>query len=129
MQEQKMQYLQFIQDVITRHNTNSFQIKELTVTIIAAIFGVYAIKEISSLIIISVVTTFFLWLLDTQYLKQERQFRMLYNDAIADKTNIYILDIRPYKVNYFVILFSKTMRTFYIPLILLTLVIYFYMKK
>jgi hypothetical protein len=125
MQEQKMQYLQFIQNIITRHNTNSFQIKKLTIAIITAIFGVYAAKGIScpQLILISSMTTFFLWLLDAKYLKQERQFRMLYNDAVSYKVKVYSMDISPYDVNYKGILFSKTMRIFYIPLIFLTVAI------
>jgi hypothetical protein len=128
MGEEKMQYLQFIQDVITRHNTNSFKIKELTITIIAAIFGIYIVnKKMPELILISYFTTFFLWLLDSQYLKQERQFRKLYDDAILDKTAIYSMDIRPYKVSFKEILFSKTMRTFYMPLIVTTIVIFIFL--
>ena len=39
--ESKRQYLQFIQDMITMHNTNYFQIKNFTITIIAAVYGIF----------------------------------------------------------------------------------------
>jgi hypothetical protein len=40
--EEKRQHLEFIQNIITRMNTNSFQIKGMTVTIVTALIAIYA---------------------------------------------------------------------------------------
>ena len=42
MSEDKLKHLEFIQNVITRMNTNSFQIKGWTVTIVSAVLAIYA---------------------------------------------------------------------------------------
>ena len=42
MDEVKRQHLTFIQGVITRMNTNSFQIKGWTITIVSALLALYA---------------------------------------------------------------------------------------
>jgi hypothetical protein len=117
MKSEKMQYLQFIQDVITRHNTNSFYIKGLSITIIAAIFGVSMAKEVYPAF--PAFLTFILWMLDATYLKQERRFRELYKDAVSSRIEIYDMNINNpnYKQNYFKIMFSKTIAIFYLGLI------------
>lgn len=43
--EYKVKHLEFIQNVITRMNTNSFQIKEWTVTITSALLAIFAAKS------------------------------------------------------------------------------------
>lgn len=117
MNEQKTQYLQFIQDIITRHNANSFQIKGWTIALITATDWLYATKEAIEFIIILILLILSSWLLDAIYLKQERQYRSLFDDAVKDKTQIYDLNAQAYKQRYICAMFSETLRWFY-PLLI-----------
>lgn len=128
--EEKMQYLQFIQDVITRHNSNSFKLKEFTIAIIVAIFGIYVAKEnIDALFtLIPAISTLALWFLDTVYLKQEKQYRELYKDAVLNKIKLYDMDASKYKICYIEVWFSETMRIFYLPLFLIVMAIFLYFQ-
>jgi hypothetical protein len=129
--EQKLQHLQFIQDVITRHNTNSFHIKEFAVIIIAAVFGVYMTRDSiqPNFILIPAFTTFFLGCLDAVYLKQERQYRKLYRDAVEDKIALYDMNANKYTVCFFSVLLSKTIGVFYGSLIATILVLRYWFIK
>jgi hypothetical protein len=130
MNEQKMQYLQFIQDIITRHNSNSFHIKGLTITLIAAVCGIYIIKERLEFFIISMLITLFLWIMDAAYLKQEREYRQLFNEAAKDKTVIYDLNARKphYKAGLLKVMFSKTLLIFYLSLVFTLVALIFILK-
>ena len=75
MFEAKKQHLEFIQSVITRMNTNSFQIKGMAVAIVSALLAVYAATNNAAFIFLSIVPTILFWLLDSYCLQQERKFR------------------------------------------------------
>lgn len=124
--ENKRQYLQFIQDVITRHNTNSFQIKQFTIAIMVAVFGVFVANGgiNPNFLLIPIFAIIFLSILDAIYLMQEKQFRDLFKDAVSDKIDMYSMDIRKYKYCFFEVFFTKTIMTFYIPLIVANFLVY-----
>lgn len=79
--ESKIKYLEFIQHIITRMNTNSFQIKGMSVTITAALLALTASDFNILYISIIYFTLFVFWGLDTYYLSQEKGYRELYNKA------------------------------------------------
>ena len=81
--ETTRQHLEFIQNVITRMNSNSFQIKQFAVLIVTGLLGVYAANKNVLVIFIGVLPTLVCWFLDAYYLKMERQFRGLYNVSSA----------------------------------------------
>ena len=78
MNEDQRLHLQFIQNVITRMNANSFQVKTWTVSIIVALAALAVNSKNYMYILISVVPTILFWTLDSYYLQQERKFRGLY---------------------------------------------------
>ncbi len=126
LNEQYMQYLSFIQRIIERHNSNSFQIKTFAITIFSAITALYISSQIACLYLISFAATMMFWYLDATYLLQERRFRNLYNDAVKNKVKIYSMDISKYKNNkcdYFKAMFSKAIAPLYIVLIVLQVAI------
>ncbi len=45
MTEEQIKHLEFIQDVITRMNSNSFQIKGWCITILSALCAIYAAEK------------------------------------------------------------------------------------
>jgi hypothetical protein len=104
MEEEKRQHLEFIQNVITRMNTNSFQIKGMAITIVSALIAIYASTSNIVFVFLGIAPTILFWFLDSYYLQQERKFRGVYNDVaeITDTVNrkqikIYDMPIREYK--------------------------------
>jgi len=138
MEEEKRQHLEFIQNVITRMNTNSFQIKGIAITIVSALLAVYASTPKIMLIFIGIPPTILFWFLDSYYLQQERKFRGVYNDAagISDKVkvNLYEMPIKEYtknidkKYKYCNVFFSKTIFPLYFSIMIFLLLLGFFLK-
>ena len=103
--QQYMQHLGFIQDVITRMNTNSFQIKEITILIITACLAIYASEKVSMMLLIPIFPTVVFWYLDSYYLLQERKFRAIYDDVANIKkppinsVKLYSMPINKYNAD------------------------------
>lgn len=144
-------HLEFIQGVINRHNSNSFKIKGWAITITAAIFALTGTIKEPYLCFIALGPTIMFWVLDSMFLANERCFVSLYSCAANKnklkvnkanlKTNIqktidgdskeytikdYSMNFVQFKEiaknNWINVLFSYTIRWFYLALILLTLV-------
>lgn len=138
MGEKKRQHLEFIQNIITRMNTNSFQLKGLTITIVSALMAVYASNPKVLFVFFGIPPTILFWFLDTYYLQQERKFRGVYNDVAKLKNNIavkrYEMPIHKYdksvdkQYSYWNVLFSKTIAWLYVSIIIFLLIIGFIIK-
>jgi len=79
--DNKLKYLEFIQNIITRMNTNSFQIKGMSVTITSALLALTANDFNILYAAIVYFVLFIFWGLDAYYLSQEKGYRKLYNRA------------------------------------------------
>lgn len=88
MEQDKTKHLEFIQNIISRMNTNSFQIKGWMITIVAALLALYASSLNVAYIFVGIVPTILFWLLDSYYLQQERKFIGIYNDLLKDENTI-----------------------------------------
>lgn len=99
MEPERIKHLEFIQNIITRMNTNSFQIKGWMITIVSALLAIYADKGNVLFIFVAVAPTLVFWFIDSYYLQQERRFRGLYNDVRISQTKILVfsMDIEKYK--------------------------------
>ena len=136
MSQPNTDHLEFVQSVITRMNTNSFQIKGWTVTIVAALLAIFASTKNGMFVLVSLFPVIVFWLLDTYYLMQERKFRGLYNDIARISENpkdIKDFEMRPDlyvggKYSYFNVFKSPTLLFLYLPLILLLMGGYIYLK-
>ena len=136
MKEEKIKHLEFIQNIITRHNTNSFQIKGLTVTIVSALLAVYASNNNLEFIWIGIIPTILFWFLDSYYLQLERKFRGLYNDVAGvskEPQEIKDMEMRPDlykggKYKFINVLFSNTMCPLYLFISIGLTAVYFYLK-
>ena len=95
MNSDRIKHLEFIQNIITRMNTNSFQIKRMTVTIVAALLAVYVSTSSVLFLYIPIIPTLLFWFLDSYYLQQERKFRGVYNDVAGLKK---IIEVKPYEM-------------------------------
>lgn len=77
-------YLDHLQSVITRHNTNSFMIKGWAITLSSAIFAISATWKEPWVALTALVPIIQFWILDSHYLANERCFVCLYNAAINE---------------------------------------------
>ncbi len=114
----KQKHLEFIQNIITRMNNNSFLIKAWTITIISGMLALSKEDSKSLLFIFMLVPLISLWILDSLYLRYERKYRVLYNEVSKKKEKHidFSMDISKFKSSKFNLsscMFSETQRYFY----------------
>ena len=136
MEPDKLKHLEFIQNVITRMNTNSFQIKGWAITIVSASLALYAATKNECFILVGVFPSLIFWFLDAYYLTQERKFRGLYNDVAG--VSAKPVDLKPFamrpdlyvdgKYRYCKVFWSKTIWKLYLPVIIMLTGIFIYLK-
>lgn len=83
-QSWRLKHLEFIQATITRQGQNSFQMKNWTIVVLAALIALYADKGDVMYLAVSLVAVLAFWGLDGYYLYQERKFRDLYDKVVKD---------------------------------------------
>jgi hypothetical protein len=126
MHTEQIKHLEFIQNVITRMNTNSFQIKGWSIVIVSALMAIYASTQNSYFFLTAIFPTSIFWFLDAYYLNQERKFRGLYNDVagVTDKPKeIKLFAMRPDlyvggQYSYWSAFFSITILKMYLAIII-----------
>ena len=138
MTQEQIKHLEFIQNVITRMNTNSFQIKGWNITIVSAIFAIYASTKNNYFLLASIFPSIIFWLLDSYYLLQERKFRGLYNDVakITNVNTITTFDMRPdlytkvvnNRYSFLNVFFSTTIWKLYLLIIVLPAALFLYLN-
>ena len=136
MSEEQIKHLEFIQNVITRMNANSFQIKGWTTTIVVALLAIYVSTKNEYFVMVSLFPIIVFWFLDSYYLMQERKFRGLYNDVAGvseDPKTIKLFEMRPDlyiggKYTFFDVFTSQTILKMYLPMVLLISGIFLYLK-
>lgn len=124
--DDQIKHIEFVQNIITRMNANSFQIKGLVITIVSAFCAVYASNTKESFLLITLPFIILFWFLDSYYLQQERKFREIYNDITGNSENP--LTKKPFQINpelykggkfnFWDVFFSKTIYPLYIILFL-----------
>ena len=132
MESDKIKHLEFIQNVITRLNSNSFQIKGWAITIVAATLALFATIQNKDFILIGIFSLILFWLMDGYCLSQERKFRGLYNDVAGiseSPRNLKPFEMNPnlYKSGDYSLwktLTTKTIWFVYWPIIALLLILY-----
>ena len=126
MNPEKIKHLEFLQAIITRMNTNSFQIKTMCVTLVSASLGFAFTLKNMLLMLVHFMPIIIFWALDTYYLWQERKFRGVY-EAVAGLDKIH--NIAPFsmpihkftgeKYSYMQVLISPTLSVFYAGMLFL----------
>ena len=134
MSTEQIKHLEFIQGVITRMNSNSFQMKGWMVVIVSALLAIYADNQKELYPLIAVLPAVIFWFLDTYYLWQERKFRGVYNDVVGISENpkeikLFAMPVNLYtggKYSYWNVFRSVTIWPVYLPVILILASIYFF---
>lgn len=124
--EDNRKHLDYLQALITRMNSNSFQLKGFAITIVAALLTVFASTQKVAFILIAIVSLLIFWFLDAFYLQQERKFKGIYNDVIGYtkkfKIEVYQIPLHLYKgigYSYVEAFFSKIILFLYLPILVL----------
>jgi|SRR5919108_5575112 hypothetical protein len=80
MEEAFTKHLEFIQNIINRMSNNSFLLKGWNVTISTVVLSLMISVTNPLFVVIALFSSLSLWGLDAYYLRQERLFRLLYED-------------------------------------------------
>ncbi|TNF69407.1 MAG: hypothetical protein EP298_03565 [Gammaproteobacteria bacterium] len=129
--EDERKHLEFVQEIITRMNRCSFQLKQWMVTLVAAILGLSISVAKSELVLVSLFPILIFWLLDGYYLHQERKYRKLYQMIIQgfDQNRIYNLNASNYLpgfCEYIKVVFSQTIWPLYISTCILIISVFLF---
>lgn len=76
-----------IENIIERMAKNCFQLKAWTMTLVVLIGGLAAKDTERKFIIIAFIPIIVFWMLDTYYLRLERQYRILYKTVTNKRDN------------------------------------------
>lgn len=131
--EKKLKHLEFIQNIITRMNANSFLIKGWAITLVSALFALASKDANKNYVLVSYIAIPVFWILDGFFISQERKFRALY-DAVRIKSEDAIdfsMDISPYKKGRYTWaagITSNTLLLFYGISVAVTLAVMFLLK-
>lgn len=96
--EKKLKHLEFIQNVITRMNSNSFMIKGWAVTLVAALFALSnkTTDTEHNLYLITFIPVPVFWLLDGFFIATERRFKDLYKNVSQTDKDQIDFNMNPY---------------------------------
>jgi hypothetical protein len=128
MADNKLKHLEFIQNIITRMNSNSFMLKAWTITLVSALFALAANDSNMDYVLVSYIAIPVFWILDGFYISQERQYRSLYTEVAKQNEIDFSLDTSDYnkgKNNWVSGILSKTLIPFYGISIIATLIVMF----
>jgi len=131
--ENKIKHLEFIQNVISRMNSNSFLIKGWTITLVSALFALAAKDSNLKFVLVSYIAIPVFWILDGFFIAVERRYRDLYSE-VAEKAESDIdfkMDTSKFNKDnrtWLGGIFSKTLIPFYGISIATTLIVMFLIK-
>ena len=115
--------LEFIQDIISRLSENSFKIKGWSITLIVVVL-LFRTRDLH--LLVAFIPLFGFWILDAYYLKLERRYRAMYEDARTGNQarDQFEMDSSAYSVDSIPkLMFSKSLALFH-GIIFILLLIY-----
>lgn len=123
LNEDQRKHLEFIQAVIARLASSSTATKGWGLTVATAAFGFSATRAVPVVAGLGIVVVIFFGILDSYYLREERLFRYLYDDARRGKVGVYSMNKNEYssKCKRRSVIRSWSVLGFYGPLLLVGL--------
>ncbi|MEU6001875.1 hypothetical protein ABZ837_29170 [Streptomyces sp. NPDC047197] len=121
-ENERLKHLEFIQAAISRLSNNSFLIRGWTVTAT----GVFLVVSLQigewRVAVIALFIGFGFWSLDSSYLRRERMFRRLYDDATLrnpPRIPLFTMNIQPYLplVSWKSVFFSNSILLIHLPIV------------
>ncbi len=123
MDDPKFAHLSMIQGVINRLSQNSFLLKGWSVILLAGLFGLAANDSEQKFVYIAYFPTAAFWLLDADFLRQERLFRGLYDEVRVSSSDAldFAMDTTQVPVDSVPrVALSRTLVSFYGAILLTT---------
>ena len=119
----RLKHLEFIQAVVCRMSLMSGQLKKLCITLFVAALSAAITLQQASMTLISVFVILIFWILDIQYLRTERRYRLLYDDVRNEGWGrIPSFSMKPeQEVSFFSVFKSWSTLGFYGPIFLVLL--------
>lgn len=131
LNDHKIKHLELIQKVIERMARNSFMYKGWALSIFAA-FLLLPTKYCGVVQLFGIAPLFGFWIFDAYYLRQERLFRLLYNDVrLSNKDADFSMSTKPFEklVDAWIwVMKSKTIVWFYLLMIVAIIVEYYVVR-
>jgi|SRR3989339_105520 len=133
--DNKQKHLEFIQTAINRMAGNLFFLRGWTITLIVSLLALFTKNTNPNYFVyflLAIVIIF--WILDGYFLSQERLFRDLYDNVrkLEEEKIDFSMNIsehKKYKKNTLVYsIFSSTLLIFYLPLIIIAIVMIYLIK-
>lgn len=127
--ENKRKHLEFIQNAINRMANILFFVRGWTITLITALFILFVKDANTNYIFVVYFPVIIFWILDGYFLSQERLFRALYNHVrkLDEKEIDFSMNTEEYKKDkrnsWVYSMFSVTLLFFYLPLVVIMLLI------
>lgn len=123
LSEDQRKHLEFIQAVIARLASSSTASKGWGLTVATAAFGFSAAKFVPVVAGLGLVVLIFFGILDSYYLREERLFRYLYDDARQGNVGVFSMNKNDYssKCKRRSVIRSWSVLGFYGPLLLVGL--------
>lgn len=127
--ENKQKHLELIQKVINRMAGNLFFLRGWTITLIVALLALFVEGENPDYIFVAYLPVIIFWVLDGYFLSRERLFRDLYDHVrkLNEQEVDFSMNTSKYKKkfrNHWVgAMLSSTLLFFYLPLIVIMLVV------
>ncbi|MER6169416.1 hypothetical protein [Streptomyces violaceorubidus] len=123
----RIKHLEFIQSIVTRLGNNSFLLKGWVMTLTAAVLALSAGRLSWQIALSGIFPLLGFWFLDSYFLRQERLFRILYEEARTPQSTVEMLSLNvgPYlaRVTLAKVAFSQTLVLFYGALLIAHLVV------
>jgi hypothetical protein len=127
-ENERLKHLEFIQTVIARLGNNSFLVRGWTVTATGALIAVSVQVNEWRIAAVALLIGVAFWILDASYLRRERMFRLLYDEAALhnpSRVPLFSMNIAPYRftVGWRKVLTSSSVVMIYVPVIVLDLAV------
>jgi histidine triad (HIT) family protein len=128
LSDDQRKHLEFIQAVITRLASSSAAAKGWGLTVATATFGFSAAKAVPFVAILGLVVILCFAVVDAHYLREERLFRELYNEARTGSVDLYSMDKDRYAwtCTRRQVLCSWSVAGFYTPLVVVGVAAFFW---
>lgn len=132
-QDNKVKYLQMIQDVVKRMADTSAAMKRYTLVAFAGAAALARALEEADAMLLAMALVFIFWALDAQYLRQEKWFRDMYDLARMQEPEKIDFDLTPSadvraKTGIGYGFGSWSTRWLYLPLLVISLVLWLVFK-
>ena len=117
LSEDQRQHLEFIQNAITRMSALSSTAKGWGITVSMAAFGISAAGSVPLFSVLGLTSMGFFGYLDCRYLREEKLFRFLYEDARQGLLQVYSMDRSAYlgECSWGSVIKSWSIVGFYLP--------------